>query len=155
MKKTDLLTHSVWMVLALAVAAESGRLGFGNFIRPGPGFVPFLAGLCLGVLAVIGFFQAAAGKQTAGTRGALRGSDLRRIGLVTAVLFLYVSVWDSLGFLPSTFLLLLFLYRCVEPLRWRTVFTASALTLAFTYLLFSVLLKARLPAGRLWTYFTN
>ena len=60
-----------------------------------------------------------------------------------------------IGFLTSTFLLLLFLFRCVEPLRWRTVFMAAGLTLAFTYILFSVLLGARLPTGRLWTYFIN
>jgi len=70
-------------------------------------------------------------------------------------LYLYVVFWDVIGFLASTFLLLLFLFRCVEPLRWRTVFVASGLTLAFVYILFSVLLGARLPAGRLWTYFIS
>ena len=54
-----------------------------------------------------------------------------------------------------TFLLLLFLFRCIEPLGWRRVFTAAGVTLAFTYILFSVLLGARLPTGRLWTYFLN
>jgi hypothetical protein len=75
--------------------------------------------------------------------------------MVSALLFVYVFFWDVIGFPASTFLLLLFLFRCVEPLRWRTVFVASGLTLAFTYILFSVLLGARLPAGRLWTYLIN
>jgi len=143
------------MVLALAVAAEAGRLGFGTFGRPGPGFLPFLAAICLAALAGAGLVQTFVKKTAVGAGSGFRAADILRIGLVSAVLFLYVLLWDVVGFPASTFLLLLFLFRCVEPLRWRTVFVASGLTLAFTYILFSVLLGARLPAGRLWTYFTN
>ena len=155
MKKTYLITHFIWMLLGLAVAAESGRLGFGSFGRPGPGFLPFLAGICVAGLALIGLFQTAARKSATSAGGGFRAADILRIGLVTAVLFVYVVLWDFIGFLSSTFLLLFFLFRCVEPLRWRTVFVAASLTLVFTYILFSVLLGARLPAGRLWTYFIS
>ena len=55
-------------------------------------------------------------------------------------------VWDFVGFPAATLLLLLFLFRCVEPLRWRTVLIAAVLTLTITYILFSTLLGARLPA---------
>lgn len=143
------------MVLALATAAESGRLGFGTFGRPGPGFLPFLAGICLFVLAGIGLIQTAVQKPATEAGTGFHAADILRIGLVSAVLFIYVSLWDIIGFPASTFLLLLFLFRCVEPLRWRTVFVATSLTLAFTYILFSVLLGARLPTGRLWTYFIS
>jgi hypothetical protein len=155
MKRTYIIAYSVWLILALAVAAEAARLGFGTFGRPGPGFLPFLAAVCLGLLAVLGLIQTAVRKPAAKTGGGFRSHDILRIGLVTTVLFLYVLLWDVIGFLPSTFLLLLFLFRCVEPLRWRNVYLASGLTLAFSYFLFAVLLGARLPAGRLWIYFTN
>jgi hypothetical protein len=151
LKKTYFITHFVWMVLALAVAAEAGRLGFGTFSRPGPGFLPFLAGICLAVLAGAGLIQTVLKKPGAEAGRSFRAADLLRIGMFSALLFVYVFFWDVIGFPASTFLLLLFLFRCVEPLRWRTVFVASGLTLAFTYILFSVLLGARLPAGRLWT----
>jgi hypothetical protein len=155
LKKTYFITHFVWMVLALAVAAEAGRLGFGTFSRPGPGFLPFLAGICLAVLAGAGLIQTIFKKPASDAGVRFRAADILRIGLVSAVLFVHVLLWDVIGFPASTFLLLLFLFRCVEPLRWRTVFVASGLTLAFTYILFSVLLGARLPAGRLWTYFIS
>jgi hypothetical protein len=155
MKRTYLITHGVWLVLALAVAAEAGRLGFGSFSRPGPGFLPFLAGITLAVLALLALIQTAFAKPSGDAGAGFKPGDLIRIGTVTGVLFLYVLLWEVIGFLAATFVLLLFLFRCVEPLRWRTVFTASALTLAFTYILFSVLLGARLPTGRLWTYFLN
>jgi len=143
------------MMLALAVAAEAGSLGFGTFARPGPGFLPFLAGIFLAVLAGVGLIQTVVQKPATAAGSGFRAADILRIGLVSAVLFVYVFLWDVIGFLASTFLLLVFLFRCVEPLKWRTVFVASGLTLAFTYILFSVLLGARLPAGRLWTYFIS
>ncbi len=155
MKKTYIITYFVWVVFALAVATEAGRLGFGTFGRPGPGFLPFLAGICLAALAGAGLIQSVVKKPAAEAGRGFRTADILRIGLVTAVLFAYVVLWEVIGFPASTFLLLLFLFRCVEPLRWRTVFLASGLTLAFTYILFSILLGARLPTGRLWTYFTN
>jgi putative tricarboxylic transport membrane protein len=154
-KRTYLITHAVWLVLSLAVTAEAGRLGFGSFSRPGPGFLPFLAGIALAALALLAFAQTALAKPAADPKSGFRGADLIRIGTVAGILFLYVFLWETIGFLTATFLLLLFLFRCIEPLRWRTVFTAAGLTLAFTYILFSVLLGARLPAGRLWTYFLN
>ena len=144
------------MVLALAVAAEAGRLGFGTFGRPGPGFLPFLAGNLPGRSGRRRPDPDRSSKNRAPRPAAvfaLRTSS--GSALVTAVLFVYVFLWDVIGFLASTFVLLLFLFRCVEPLRWGTVFLASGLTLAFTYILFSVLLGARLPAGRLWTYFIS
>jgi hypothetical protein len=114
-----------------------------------------LAGICLAVLAGAGLIQTVLKKPDAEAGRGFRAADVLRIGMVSAVLFVYVFLWDVIGFPASTFLLLLFLFRCVEPLRWRTVFVASGLTLAFTYILFSVLLGARLPAGRLWTYLIN
>jgi hypothetical protein len=154
-KRTYLIAHGVWLVLALAVAAEAGRLGFGSFSRPGPGFLPFLAGAALATLALLALVQTALAKPAADPKSGFRGADLIRIGTVAGVLFFYVFLWEVIGFLTATFLLLLFLFRCIEPLRWRTVFTAAGLTLAFTYLLFAVLLGARLPTGRLWNYFLN
>jgi hypothetical protein len=154
LKKAYVVTYIVWIVLALAVAVEAGRLGFGTFSRPGPGFLPFLAAIGLAVLAAAGLIQSAIQRPEEGGSG-FRVNDIYKIGLVAAVLFIYVMLWELIGFFSSAFLLLLFLFRCVEPLRWRNVFVASGLTLAFTYILFSILLGARLPTGRLWTCFSN
>ena len=155
MKKAYILAHAFWIVFACAAAAESWRLGFGSFVRPGPGFVPFLSALVLGGLAIAALVQAILVKAGTTAGGVLDIRDLLRVLGVIAVLAAYVLAWDVVGFLAATLLLLCFLFRCVEPLRWRTVLIASVLTLTMTYILFSTLLGARLPAGRIWTYFMN
>jgi putative tricarboxylic transport membrane protein len=154
-RKTYLITHTVWIIFSGATAAESWRLGFGSFMRPGPGFVPFLAAALLGVLAVVGLIQSVPAKSPGKAAGGFDGRGLLRVLLLIAALAVYVLLWDFLGFLAATFLVLLLLYRAVEPLRWRTVLVASVLTLAGTYVMFSTLLGARLPVGRIWTYLTN
>jgi putative tricarboxylic transport membrane protein len=155
MKKAYILAHAFWIVFSCAAAAESWRLGFGSFVRPGVGFVPFLAALVLGGLAVAALVQTI--RDTSGTvaGGLFDIKDLRRVLWVIVVLAAYALAWDVVGFLASTLLLLFFLFRCVEPLRWRTVLIASVLTLTMTYILFSTLLGTRLPPGSLWTYFMN
>jgi putative tricarboxylic transport membrane protein len=153
LNKTYIITHAVWVIFSGAVALEAWRLGFGSFVRPGPGFVPFLAGAVMGGLAVIALIQSILERSAA--ERVFDGRELRRVLLMIAALIVYVLLWNFLGFVVATFLLLLFLYRVVEPLRWRTVFIAAALTLTAVYLLFSTLLGARLPIGRLWTYYMN
>ena len=153
MNKTYTITHTLWIMFSAAVAVEAWRLGFGSFVRPGPGFVPFLAGAVMGGLAVIALIQSILERSAA--ERVFDGRELRRVLLMIVALIVYVLLWNFLGFVAATFLLLLFLYRVGEPLRWRTVFIAAALTLAATYLLFSTLLGARLPVGRLWTYYMN
>jgi hypothetical protein len=156
MKKAYIIAHAFWIVFACAAAGESWRLGFGSFVRPGPGFVPFLAALVLGGLAVAALVQTILDSSGAAAAGGVFDiRDLRRVLWVIVVLAAYVLSWDVVGFLASTLLLLFFLFRCVEPLRWRTVLIAAVLTLTMTYILFSTLLGARLPAGRIWTYFMN
>jgi hypothetical protein len=155
MKKPYIIAHAFWIVFASAAAAESWRLGFGSFVRPGPGFMPFLAALVLGALAVAAFIQAILDQSGPGAGGVFDTRDLLRVLGVIVVLAAYALSWDVVGFLASTLLLLFFLFRCVEPLRWRTVLIASVLTLTLTYILFSTLLGARLPPGRIWTYFMN
>ena len=155
MKKTYIIAHAAWILFAGAVAVESWRLGFGGFVRPGPGFVPFLAASMLGALSVIALLQTLLTGPAKSDGKGFRGGDIPKIFIAVLFLFAGVLLWNVIGFIPATFLLLLFLFRCVEPLGWRRVWVASALTLAFTHILFVVLLGVRLPQGRVWTYFMN
>jgi hypothetical protein len=51
------------------------------------------------------------------------------------------------GFLISTLVLLLFLFRFIGNLKWWVVFTGMLLVTLMTHVLFKVALKVQLPAG--------
>jgi len=148
LKKQHLIGDGIWMVLGLAVCIEAWRLNVGDFMRPGPGFLPFWAGGLLALLSLISLLRTAAEEPDKGP-SVWTGVNLRKLGLVILALLLYVALLNTLGFLLCAFLLLLFLFRVVETYRWYVTLAASALSLASVYILFSRLLDVRLPAGAL------
>ena len=147
MKKSRLVINIVWILFSIAVCLESWRLDAGSLRSPGPGFLPFIAGGLLGLLAMISFIQTLKEKASQENSFLSFGENLIKVGFLTGSLIVYVFLLNILGFLIGTFLLLLFLFRIVEPLRWRTVFLASLITLGAVYLLFDVFLGAQLPKG--------
>ncbi len=143
MKKAYFVADLFWIALAAAACVESVRLDIGTPRQPGPAFLPFLAALILGILAVISLVKTIKGHDNE----APEKIGLVKVSLVVAALFLYVGLLTTLGFLIDTFLLLLFLFRVMEPYRWTKVLFASALTISAVYVFFVVLLDSRLPKG--------
>ena len=78
-----------------------------------------------------------------------RGVRWFRGAKLMAALFVYVAVFQVLGFILSTFLLLVFLFKGLEPQSWRTALLLSAVTVAICYLVFGVFLELQFPPGLL------
>ena len=146
MRKAYIIANLVWLVFAGAVCAESLRLKVGNFHAPGPAFLPFFAGALLGILSLISLAQTWREKE-AEEAGPWVGIPFVKLGLLLGVLFVYTALLDVLGFILGTFLLLLFLFRVVEPVGWKTVVLVTLLTMGGTYLLFGILIESSLPKG--------
>ena len=148
MKKTYFLANLFWIALAVPAAVEAWRLHVGTVRAPGAGFLPFYAAILLGALALVSLVQDL--KATSGPASALWGGVRwgRWIAMVVA-LFVYVAVLERIGFFLATFLLMLVLFRLLEPYRWTTVLFFSLFTMGAAYLFFVVLLDSRLPVGPL------
>jgi putative tricarboxylic transport membrane protein len=78
----------------------------------------------------------------------LSGSGILTIFLVLAAIVLYIFVSDALGFLITSFALLVFLMRWLRVSFLWTILMAAATTLAI-FLLFGKILRVPLPWG-LW-----
>jgi hypothetical protein len=145
-KKTYFLANVFWFVLASLTAFESWSLGVGSFHNPGAGFMPFYAALLFGSLALVSLIHDLKTLSGPATEiwGGVRWS--RWIAMMVS-LFIYVAILEWLGFMPATFLLMLVLFRLIEPYRWTTVLFFSLVTIGTAYLFFVVLLESRLPRG--------
>jgi putative tricarboxylic transport membrane protein len=148
MKRTYIIANLIWLILSVAICVESWRLNIGGFHQPGPGFLLFFAGGLLGILALISLIQSLKEREPEGPKIWAEVNFLK-LGLLVGVLFLYTILLPKLGFLLGTFLLLLFLFRVVEPYRWKKVFFASLLTIGIIYGFFVIILESRLPKGLL------
>jgi putative tricarboxylic transport membrane protein len=145
-RKTYLLANLCWLALAVPAAVEAWRLHVGSVHRPGPGFLPFYAALLLAALALASLVTD--WRTASGSAAHIWGGiGWGRMLIMLAALFLYVAVLERLGFVVATFLLLLVLFRLVEPYRWTRVLLFSAVTMAAAYGFFVVLLDSRLPMG--------
>jgi hypothetical protein len=149
LKKTYLINDLIWMAVAAAVCYGGLKLGFGSFHAPHAGFMPFLAALVLGLLAlgdlVIGLVNG--WKEDKEDREIWANINWRKLLLTIFLLFVYTILFSTLGFTISTILLLLFLFRMMEPKRWWVVAVSSVACTGLFYLAFKVGLDAQLPRG--------
>ena len=128
---------------------ESLKLGLGNIHRPGPGFLPFYVGILLSLVvlfSMIGNLFVPKGKKG---RDGEKSSDGSILGVVTVVfaLLAYVVILAWVGYLISTFLLLIFLFRAGGFRKWAPILTVAFVTLSASYLFFSSWLNIRFPKG--------
>jgi putative tricarboxylic transport membrane protein len=145
-KRTYVVVNIFWLVLSTAVCVESWSLKVGGLHNPGPGFLPFYTAILLGLLALISLLQTL--KESEGSASEIWGGiQFGKLAILLGALFLYVFLLDWLGFLLGTFLLLLVLFRIVEPYGWKTILLSSLLTIGGMYLFFVILLESRLPRG--------
>jgi len=137
------------MTFALLVCLGGLKLGFGTFQQPHAGFMPFLSGLLLGLLALADLISGLTGQWKTEAMGKNIWAEISwmKLGLTVAVLFVYTAFFTTVGFFIGTILLLLFLFRAMEPMPWWKIFTASIITTVLFYLGFKVGLDSQLPQG--------
>jgi hypothetical protein len=148
-KKTFLINDLVWIAFAGLVCYGGLKLGFGSFRQPHAGFMPFLSGLVLGLLALVDLLSGVVNhwKQEKMDKEIWANIHWGKLFLTLALLFIYTVLFNTLGFIIATIPLLFFLYRVMEPRPWWVVIIASVITTGFFYLGFKVGLGSQLPRG--------
>ena len=147
MKRYDQISSLIWLIFAIYICVESLRLPLGSWRDPGAGFLPLGSGLCLGVFSIVVYFQARFRKKD-DVRGPWYSKERwKSLLIILAVLLAYSLFLEYLGFLVSTFILLLMLFRLVQPRRWVVAVGGSALASILCYVVFEIWLKTQLPKG--------
>ncbi len=154
MTRHDRYTSLLLGAFGLYVAFEGWRLELGTFQQPKAGFMVFWAGLVLFGLSTILFLNALLRRGQEETKSLWQGVGWQKGAKVMGALFVYALVFRWAGFLISTFLLLLFLLKGIEPQKWHVAAVIAVATIAFCYLVFVVLLEGQFPAGLLGTIFS-
>lgn len=135
----------IWLLLSIFLGAESVKLGLGKLVSPGPGFIPFLLALCLFVLSCLLIFRASSLRTDLAERPRLRAS----VFYVAGSIILYVFFFKRLGYLLTTFLLMVFLFRTMGTRRWGWILGGAFLATSLTYLFFGIFLNLNFPSGLL------
>jgi putative tricarboxylic transport membrane protein len=156
MKKYLLTDGLIWVLLGIGICVGSISLKLGDFHTPGAGFLPFFAGALLGIFGLILMLSTLLSP----TREKKSIEDHKdpvkqpwrsflNPALTVVILFGYILILESLGFLLTTFVCLLLLFKLSEPKKWVTPLALSGATAVLSYLVFSVWLQCQLPKGLL------
>jgi putative tricarboxylic transport membrane protein len=123
-------------------------LELGTLRDPGSGFMFFWVGIIMVGLSASILIRALKMKAEVERVGIL-GKDIRwkKIIAVLAVLFLYAYAFTYLGFILTTGLLLLFLFKAVEPQRWSWAVLGAIVSTLTAYGVFQLWLGSQLPKG--------
>ncbi len=148
MKRVDIVSAVIFMLLGGFAMAEARRLPKYESFGPGGDFMPFWLGVILIVLATLLLVLALRSPAKVEAERLLPPRDGRiHIASIVASLCLYTFVMEYIGYLVSTFLFLAFLVAVLGKVsRQATVIVSAGGTLLFTAV-FTWLLRIPLPRG--------
>jgi putative tricarboxylic transport membrane protein len=143
--KRDVLSGLFWLLLGAYVVYAGWDLELGSIGDPGSGFMFFWVGVIMMALsvAVVVTSLRAGGTEAA----AWAGARWSRVGFVLLMLIAYAWLLPWLGFLATTTLVMVALFKGVEPLRWDVAIGSAVVSALLAYVIFKVWLGAQLPAG--------
>jgi len=149
MRKYNLITGIIWLVLAILIFFESLNLGLGTLYFPGPGFLPVLTSIFLGIFSILLILESMIKKGKKEESVVIWVPEIRwkKILFSLSFLIIYALSLEKLGYLLSTFLFMLFLFKFIEPQKWSVAVFGSIVAVLLSYIVFGVLLQSQLPVG--------
>jgi putative tricarboxylic transport membrane protein len=147
MKRANLAAVIGLLLLTVFIYFESRKLSFGTFRVPHTGFYPKILTGLLFLLALVCLVQTLRDRMIERPHGEIPAESWFRIGVTLATLIGFALVLEWLGFLLSTFLLMILLLRAIEAPHWSRVIVVALVTAALSYGLFGWLFGVPLPAG--------
>jgi len=153
MRKRDILVVVFWVALGLFVTIWSyAKLGIGKLNTPGSGLMPFVLGLLFTVLALYRLIRRALPSSaeevevSSPEESGEQGVDYKKLVYAMAAMFAFAILIEPLGFIITTFLTMLVLFRSSGYSRWSVAALYAAIIVLITYLLFTYL-GTRFPPG--------
>jgi putative tricarboxylic transport membrane protein len=150
MHSVDILSALFWLGVALGITAAGWDLRLGRLNDPGSGFMIFWVGVAMTALCVATLVAALRRSADGRLRDLWSGSRWRHVPYVTVLLALYAWLLPTLGFPLMSALLLLVLFKTIEPQGWLVAIAGAILSTAVAWLVFARWLGTQLPIGTLW-----
>jgi hypothetical protein len=148
MKNPDQYSGIFWILLGGVITVSSFYYGVGSFSTPGPGFITFGAGAILTILSLLLFISSTRSKGSGQSlRSLWEGRQTGKAFYILGLLAAYMLLVTPLGFLISTFFLLILLFRVQASYSLKTVIFLSAASTIASMVVFDVWLGVQLPRG--------
>ena len=147
MRRTGLISAVTLLGLALAALFEASKLPFGRLNSPQAGFFPVILAILLASFSLVLTAQVIGGTKEESGVSRDGSATWKKIVLAVGTLVVFGVLFESLGYIISTFLFMAFLLRAVERQKWGLIAAVAISTSLLTYLIFGLLLETPLPPG--------
>lgn len=147
MDKLDRIGCVIWLSLSVFVCMSSLWLGVGTLHNPGSGFILFWTSIFLAFFTSLLFLTRFREKSHAVNQASpWKGLDWGRNIIVIAALVGYSLLLQRIGYLITTFGLMLVLFGLGKMKLWLIILS-SLVTVLLSYSLFGYIFGAPLPRG--------
>jgi len=148
MGRYDKITSFLWFIFGLFITLKAIPIGIGSLSDPGPGFIFFWSGILLCLFSLIVFIAAYRKKPEDGEKSiSWKGIRWEKMMVFIIFLLIYTYFFEKIGFIISSLLLMLYLFKGIEPQKWSNAIMSTILTSVVTYAIFVLWLKCQLPRG--------
>ncbi len=136
-----------FLCFSIYVCFVSLQLGLGTLHKPGAGFMPFLSGTFIGILAAILLIQDIL-SHLVGEAGEPREKvKWKSIALTLAYFLVYILFLEYTGYIIATILFVFAILKGIEKKGWFLSSWVAAVMALVSYYIFKVWLQAELPKG--------
>ena len=151
MRAVELISNLVWVLLGLGICLYAVRLRLWDAAGPASGFLPFIAGLFVGLIGLALLLQewARRPRERRPTPFWEDAAARNRVGLVVIGLCAMALLMPLLGFLLAATLVMTFLLGLTQRTRLASAITLALASSLSIYWLFGSVLQVRLPRGLL------
>jgi putative tricarboxylic transport membrane protein len=147
MRRSTIAASLILVGLAGLILFEASRLGFGSIRVPQTGFFPSVLATLLLFFSIALLVQTRRQARSESRAQSIKSKAWIRLSITVAAMLGFALVLEKLGFLLSTFIVMLLLLRVIEPQKWSRVIAVALVTALVSYFLFARLLNIPLPAG--------
>ena len=143
----DRIAGIFFLIIGAFFALYARKIDIGSWSEPGPGFMPFWAGITMAAMAAILLIVSFRRAGPAMPLFFPKADSWKRVLTTFASMIVYALILDYAGFTLTTFLFVAFLVKFIFPQTWTRTLIVAFLASLGARLLFVDFLKTQLPKG--------
>jgi putative tricarboxylic transport membrane protein len=147
MRRSTIAASSILAGLGGFIFFEASRLTFGSVRVPQTGFFPSILAILLLLFSIALLVQTHRQPDNDSRGQRITSEAWIRISTSLTAMLGFALLLEKLGFLLSTFIVMLLLLRVIERQNWSRVIAVALATALVSYFLFAWVLNIPLPAG--------
>lgn len=142
---SEKIVNTIMLLLSTVYLIYARGLSFGSFTYPKVGFIPQLTGTLAVIISSGLLIQAIVGKGD--SKNVKLQLDWRKFILIISCITIYIIMLDPIGYLISTFLVLLSVLKIAGQKGVVIPLAISVITTLVFYTVFKIALSIPLPSG--------